>query len=241
VISQAHAQAADASATNTEAARVERLEAQIQALQAQLDELKKQVAKPLPSWKGSPQFSDAEAQWNRVRGYRPGALASGNDAFAGDSAVTPLSNPAFFGAYGEVGYFLTGETRGYGSGNVWARTKVLNPINKGGSGAFQIAGRIDYLDLDTNALKTAPTNDFVTGTSSLAALNTRLGRGGTQTGYLLALNWYPIDYIRLMLNYIHVEVEGGPLAAIVEPLSTAPLDKRKYSTDGVALRAQVEF
>jgi phosphate-selective porin OprO and OprP len=185
-------------------------------------------------------YVTGEAQWNRVRTYRPGAFASGNNAFPGDSAITPLSNPTFFGVYGEVGYFITGETRGY-SGNTWSRTKVLNPINKGGSGALQIAGRFDYLDLDTGALKTAPTNNFATGVSSLAALNARLGRGGTQTGYLVALNWYPIDYVRLMLNYIHVDVQGGPLAAIVKPLSTTAIDKRSYSTDAVALRAQVEF
>jgi phosphate-selective porin len=90
-------------------------------------------------------------------------------------------------------------------------------------------------------LKNGVTNNFATGSNSLAALNARLGRGGTQTSYLLALNWYPIDYIRFMLNYGRVNVEGGPLAATVDPLSTQAVDKRDYSVDVLAARMQLEF
>jgi phosphate-selective porin OprO and OprP len=182
-----------------------------------------------------------EGQWTKVNAYRAGDTAGGLDSFAsGNSAVTPTSDPSFFGMYAEAGYFLTGETRGFKDG-IWARTKVLKPLNKKGLGAFQVAARYEYLDLDSNALKNGLTNNFTTGASSLAALDTRLGRGGTQSSYLLALNWYPIDYIRFMLNYGRVDVEGGPLAAIVDPLSVATVDDRKYSVDVVAARMQVEF
>jgi phosphate-selective porin OprO/OprP len=180
-----------------------------------------------------------EAQWTRVRTYRPGDRASGLDSFANDIGVTPTENPGFFGIYGEVGYFLTGETRGY-KDNVWGRTKVLNPLDKGGAGAWQIAARFDYLDLDSAALKAAPVNNFSTGVATPSGAS-RLGRGGTQTGILVGLNWYPMDYMRLMFNYVHVRVEGGPLAALVKPLSVLPLDQRKYSTDAFAARMQVEF
>jgi phosphate-selective porin OprO/OprP len=142
--------------------------------------------------------------------------------------------------YAEAGYFLTGETRGYKDG-IWSRTKVLKPIDKKGLGAFQIAGRFEYLDLDSNALKNGATNNFATGISSLASLNTRLGRGGKQSSYLFGVNWYPIDYIRFMLNYGSVQVKGGPMAAMVDPLSTLPVDKRDYSVDVVAARMQLEF
>ncbi len=182
-----------------------------------------------------------EGQWTKVNAYRAGDIATGLDSFAGgNSAVTPTSDPSFFGIYAEAGYFLTGETRGFKDGT-WARTKVLKPFNKKGLGAFQVAARYEYLDLDSNALKNGLTNNFTTGSSSLAALDTRLGRGGTQSSYLLALNWYPIDYIRFMLNYGRVDVEGGPLAAIVDPLSSASVDDRKYSVDVLAARMQVEF
>jgi phosphate-selective porin OprO and OprP len=182
----------------------------------------------------------SEAQWTRTRTYRPGALADGRDSFVDDVALTPARDPRFFGAYGEIGWFITGETRGYRD-SAWSRTRVLKPISKGGRGAWQVAARLDYLDLDSSALKNAQTNNFSTGFASPLSGTSRFGRGGTQTGILVALNWHPVDYVRLMLNYIHVEVEGGPLAAVVKPLSTAPLDDRSYATDGVAIRAQVEF
>ncbi len=182
----------------------------------------------------------SEAQWVKPQGYRAGDIATGLDAFAGGSAVTPEGDPTFFGAYGEFGIFLTGEERGYKEG-AWARTKVLKPIDKGGAGAFQLAVRYDYLDLTSGKLIRGRTNNFANGTSSLAAVNSRLGRGGRQTNYLIGLNWYPIDYVRLMLNYSHTEVEGGPFAASVAPLSTQQIDVRKFSTDAVAVRAQVDF
>jgi phosphate-selective porin OprO and OprP len=75
-----------------------------------------------------------EAQMAKVRTYRPGDIATGLDAFAGGTGVTPLSNPSFWGGHVEVGYFLTGETRGYKNG-LWDRTKVLKPLGKGGMGA----------------------------------------------------------------------------------------------------------
>ncbi|MFM7028767.1 MAG: porin [Chakrabartia sp.] len=181
-----------------------------------------------------------EAQWTKVRTYRPGDVVTDLDVFPSASQVTPDTNPSFFGGYAEIGYFLTGETRGY-SGNVWGRTKVLNPLSKGGSGAWQVAARVDYLDLNSKALQNAQTTNFTTGATSLASESTRLARGGSQLGLIFGLNWYPSDYARIMLNYIHINVEGGPLAASVDPTSTTALNKRGYSTNGFAVRTQVDF
>lgn len=185
-------------------------------------------------------YVTGEAQWVKTRTYRPGDMLSGLDAFPGTTQVTPQSNPGFFGGYAEVGYFLTGETRGY-SGNVWGRTKVLKPLSKGGMGAWQVAARVDYLDLGSKTLLSAPSNNFSTGASTLAAETVRLGRGGTQTGLLFGVNWYPSDYARIMLNYIRINVDGGPLAALVEPSNSAPVSQRSYSTDAFAVRTQIDF
>lgn len=182
----------------------------------------------------------SEAQWSNVRTYRPGDVATGLDAFASASQVTPRQDPGFFGGYVELGYFLTGETRGY-KDNIWGRTKVLNPLSKGGAGAWQIAARLDYLDLNSQALKTAPINNFGTGVSTSASPTAALGRGGKQTGAIFGLNWYPSDYIRIMMNYIRINVDGGPLAATIAPSSTAPIDQRGYSTDAFAIRTQLDF
>jgi phosphate-selective porin OprO and OprP len=184
-----------------------------------------------------------EAQWLKTIAYDPGDLASGLDVFSGGNlAVTPTRNPGFFGAYAEIGYFLTGETRGYKHGEgVWNRTKVKNPLGSGGFGAFQLAGRFEYVDLDDPALKHGLTNNFTNGTSSLAALNSRLGRGGTQTSYMLGFNWQPIDFVRFLFNYSRVDVEGGPIVIAVSPLSTQPVDQRSFGLDVIAARMQIEF
>ena len=182
----------------------------------------------------------SEAQWTRVDAYRAGDVATGLDAFAGGSVVTPDGDPSFFGAYAEAGWFLTGETRPYADAK-WGRVKVAKPLGKNGSGAWQIVARVDRLDLDSDRLIAGQTNNFATGASTLAPLAMRQARGGTQTGYLFGLNWYPVDYIRFMLDYVHVAVEGGPFAATAKPFSSKPVNERRYSTDAVALRAQVDF
>jgi phosphate-selective porin OprO/OprP len=185
-----------------------------------------------------------EMQMLKAKTYRAGAVSTGLDAFAGGTGVTPLSNPSFWGGHFEIGYFLTGETRGYKNG-LWDRTKVLNPFNKGGWGAFQVTGRLDYLDLDDAKLIDAPTTTFATGATSLnvtpAGLATRQARGGKQVGYLLGLTWIPTDYVRFLVNYIHTDVKGGPFAAAADPTSINPVNRRGYTTDAFAVRAQLDF
>ena len=135
---------------------------------------------------------------------------------------------------------MTGETRGYKNG-AWDRTKVLHPFSKGGWGALQVNGRVDYLDLDDDVLTDAVSNNFVTGATSLASTNARLGRGGKQLGFLAGLIWIPEDYARVLVNYTHSWITGGPQAAAVKPDSSKPVDKRKYGVDTVAARFQVDF
>lgn len=182
-----------------------------------------------------------EMQWLSANAYAPGGRATGLDAFAnGNSAVTPAGNPSFSGGYAEIGWFITGETRGYGKG-LWQRTRVRNPVSRGGAGAWLIAARYDWVDLADASLTGAATTDFTTGNTSLAALNNRLARGGTQQALTFAVNWQPVDYVRLMLDWNHTGVEGGPLAALARPTSTDPVNQRSYSIDTVAARMQIDF
>lgn len=87
------------------------------------------------------------------------------------------SDPSFFGGYVELGWFLTGETRGYRSGR-WDRTRVRRALEEGGAGAFQLALRYDFVDLSSNGVI-----------------------GGRQDGVQAALMWIPTDHARLMINY----------------------------------------
>jgi phosphate-selective porin OprO/OprP len=170
-----------------------------------------------------------EAQYTKVRAYRRGAVLTGIDAFSSNTQLVPSGNPSFFGGHFEVGYFLTGETRGYKNG-LWDRTKVLRPVQDGGSGAWQLVARYDYLDLKSKKLQRGFSNDFTTG--NFVASNDPF-RGGKQTGYLAGVTWIPMDYVRFLLNYIHTEVSGGPTAK--------GLNRKGFSTDAVALRAQIDF
>ena len=97
------------------------------------------------------------------------------------------ASPTLFGAYAEIGWFLTGETRGY-RGARWDRTPVREggAIEEGGFGAVQLAVRWDYLDLDA---------------------------GGRQSGLQAALTWIPTDHVRFMLNYARLDYDDAAVPA----------------------------
>jgi phosphate-selective porin OprO/OprP len=112
----------------------------------------------------------SEAYWQRV----------GRSAF---------SDPTFFGAYVEGGWFLTGEKRGYKSGK-FDRVKVRKPVGKeGGWGALSLNLRWDHLDLNDGAIV-----------------------GGTQNAYQASLNWKPVDYVLFGLNYAHIMYDDAAIA-----------------------------
>lgn len=101
--------------------------------------------------------------------------------------VTPgksIGNPVFWGTYGEVSYILTGEHRGYDRRNgMYDRVKVKNnagwsPNGPCGWGAWQVAYRYSYLDLNSNGLQ-----------------------GGVLSQHTLGLNWYINDNAKLQFNY----------------------------------------
>ena len=197
----------------------------------------------------------AEGQYLKSNAYGPGDdidfVADPLDLFGGSTVGTttstffvPDGNPSFWGGYIEAGYFLTGETRGYKAGT-WDRTKVLKPFSKGGWGALQLNGRLEYLDLDSNKLKSGCNNDFAAvaltcgGTGSASNFT----KGGTQTGLLASLIWIPEDYMRFLVQYSHAWIKGGPFADEVEGVSSsAPdLDKEKYGVNVIMTRAQIDF
>ena len=180
----------------------------------------------------------AEGQLLRANALRSGeSFADPLDRFPTATALVPGGNPSFWGGYLEAGYFLTGETRGYKNGT-WDRTKVLKPFSKGGWGAVQLNGRIDYLDLNSSQLHNGFNNNFTTGVSTPSV---NFGRGGEQLGFLGSLIWIPEDWMRFYLQYARSQISGGPSAAVVEPTSTPRLDERSYGVDSVTARAQIDF
>ena len=155
-----------------------------------------------------------------------------NDTIPG-GAVALNGDPSFEGAYGEVGYYLTGETRGY-KGGKWDRTKVLHPFDKGGWGAIQLNARVDYLNL----------NDRVgPSTTNLTVANPNYVNGGKQLGYQLSVIWNPTDYLRFMAQYGHLDITGGPrvVSPLFSPIDLTPINERGFKSDTAAVRAQLEF
>lgn len=100
-----------------------------------------------------------------------------------------VADATFFGGYGEVGFFLTGETRAYKNG-IFGSTKPLRPVGSGGMGAWQITLRYDYLDMNSKGIV-----------------------GGKQNGVIAALVWTPIEYLRFNLNYAHLAYQDAAILA----------------------------
>jgi phosphate-selective porin OprO/OprP len=141
-----------------------------------------------------------------------------------------VSNASFEGGYGEVSWTLTGEHHVYNPQSAaYFRISPKTPfsLSHGGWGAWELAARVSYVDLDSN---------FLAGTTlskSPAAVD-----GGIQRGYTFGLNWYPNDLIRFILDYNHVVYsKANGTAATGLPLG-APIGA---SFDAVALRAQVAY
>lgn len=88
-----------------------------------------------------------------------------------------FSDPIFFGAYAEVGVFLTKDSRPL-KGGIFGAIKPSHPVGSGGIGALQFNVRYDFLDLNSSAVI-----------------------GGVQNGYLASLIWTPTENLRLMGQY----------------------------------------
>jgi len=124
------------------------------------------------AWIQGPFHATGEARWQKVD--RLGALA----------------DPTFFGAYAEIGYFLTrGDTRGYKSGT-FDRIKPHAPLGKGGIGAVQVSLRYDHLDLTDAGIV-----------------------GGKQDGFGVGVVWTPTANTRLMLNYARMNYAQAAIPA----------------------------
>lgn len=96
--------------------------------------------------------------------------------------------------YASVGWFLTGEHEPWKNGLPQAITpKSPFVFGRGGTGAFQLLGRYEWLDMDKGLL----TNGFVDGTKFT----------NKASGYTFGLTWYPNEVVRFMLNYTHTNFD----------------------------------
>lgn len=98
-----------------------------------------------------------------------------------------VGDPTFDGSYVELGYFLTGEHRSYkAKDGAFDRIKPKsNFLKDGGKGAWEIAFRYSTLDLTDAGIA-----------------------GGEQDDWSLGLNWYPNPATRMMINWVHADVDS---------------------------------
>lgn len=147
------------------------------------------------------------------------------------------STAEFDGEYGEIGYTLTGETRKYikaaGAYGGIVPAHAFSPKD-GYWGAWEIGGRVSYIDLTSNFTAGLP----ISATSQPSAIN-----GGKQTTFTAGLNWYPNSYMRFMLNYIHADFDkANPATTTVAGIGTTLIGRPVgASMDAIALRTQVAW
>ncbi len=92
---------------------------------------------------------------------------------------------SFWGISAAATYMLTGEDRNYqGESGAFGRIRPDKPLG-GGAGAWQLAARYSYLDLEDQ------------------------GQGNRMKNLTLALNWIPTDHTRIQINYIHFDADCG--------------------------------
>jgi phosphate-selective porin OprO and OprP len=133
-----------------------------------------------------------------------------------------LKTASFNGGYGQVSWTLTGENRKYNpASGAYLGIIPDRPfsLKDGGWGAWEIAGRIDYVDLNDN---------YNTAAGAVA--------GGQQTNFTVGVNWYVNTNMRFMLNYVHTDLNKVSLNA-----AGVPTAETGAKADAVAARAQVTW
>ncbi|GIX16941.1 MAG: hypothetical protein KatS3mg119_1127 [Rhodothalassiaceae bacterium] len=141
-------------------------------------------------------------EYGRLRANRPGGLA----------------NASFQGGYAQLGWILTGESRGYKkSEGIWDRTKPAQPLGKGGFGALELNLGIDWVDLTDNRAGIA---------------------GGNQYAVLAGFTWIPVSHVRFLVNYGRVKVDTSPTRVKLGSDGTLT---RSFSTNAFGIRGQIDW
>jgi phosphate-selective porin OprO and OprP len=139
--------------------------------------------------------------WNSAWIQAETCITNVDDAvFPASSTGTPRGDLTYWGTYVQVGYFLTGEQRGYDKsmgryGRVVPNSNFFmvgddNGNVRAGSGAWELVYRYAYLDLNSGGIN-----------------------GGLYSEHTLGLNWYWNPNIKFQLNYINGARSGLPAGA----------------------------
>jgi phosphate-selective porin OprO/OprP len=141
-----------------------------------------------------------------------------------------LPNAAFDGGYGQISWTLTGETHPYNpQAASYFRISPRHPfsLSEGGWGAWELAARYSYVDLNAN---------FAPG--DLLSDDPAAVDGGKQKSLSVGVNWYPNDMVRFMLDFNHVDYDKASGSLITGVPLGSPIGA---SFDAISFRAQVAY
>ncbi len=158
-----------------------------------------------------------------------GPLSWQSEAMAAQVNQTGVRDAILGGAYSQVGYFLTGEHRPYDR-KAGAIDRVLPRANfkpgTGGWGAWEVAGRWSYVDLNAGSFGT-PGNPSASGA------------GGIMQNLTAGLNWFINPYVRWEFNYIHSWVNGHAINQTTHQFDFTRTAKSETNIFGT--RVQLDF
>ena len=143
--------------------------------------------------------------------------------------------------YIQASWFPTGEMKNYNVNGQFGRIKVLNPIDKGGMGAFQLAGRLDYADFSD--MKRNPLASLATqyGLANQQAPTAGIGTAGKWEGLTAGLNWYPISFVRFMANYTYGIIDNRQFNVPAVANGPAVRSQNDAKVSLFQLRAQIDY
>ncbi|MCB1557008.1 MAG: hypothetical protein KDJ15_06810 [Alphaproteobacteria bacterium] len=141
------------------------------------------------------------------------AVASGPFSAQGEYVRADIENragndPHFYGATAQLAYTLTGENRPYsikkGAFTGITPTRPFDPV-RGEWGAFEIAARYSYLDLNDGGIN-----------------------GGKMETVTLGTNWYPNDYARFMFNVVIADTDRHAVTPDDDPVIFLTRSQMKF-------------
>lgn len=142
--------------------------------------------------------------------YGPFSLQGEYYFVSADSDQANFDEPDYNGGYIFGSWFITGESRKYKKG-AFSRVTPETTVGKGGRGAWELAARYSYVDLEDGDTK-----------------------GGEQSNITVGLNWYATKYVRFMANYVYVDAD--PIST-----KTAGVDNVEDEPSIYQMRAQIDF
>jgi phosphate-selective porin OprO and OprP len=175
----------------------------------------------------TPNFGEADDMW-QLEGAFVWNRFTLQGEYAEESVDIPNTianaSPSYQGWYIQGSVFLTDDMRNFEADTAeFGRIKPKNPFftEKGmfsGTGAWELAGRYDVLDL----------GDAATAITNSTAKNAVVCEDcGDQEAWTIGLNWWMTDYTALKFNYVNAEISGGA--------------NNGADIQGFAMRAQIDW